>query len=477
MISPDNSDRVAGDQPVAPSSKANAAPRMSAEKAAARLAKGEAWRGLPALTQLALYRREDGVYFCAVAGCAVAGPPKRGEDLMVTIGPMVFCHTHGKEVHGKLRGEHGVDSWCRWHYLSKTLHFAGSADDNAVESPPAVKVKPRRFASADEVAEAILGSQRVERAGKRTRSDGNGMETQCVVAVNAPALCDRWGDWGEMLTASAPSRDGSPPRAHYGFCSQCAQVCVAAELVLGPSLREMIVGRSAEAAAPPRERTPRSDGEVGRGAVAEQLRRVQLVEIFRHAVCNMAPTVSGDPSEGVADVPVFDSDNFPDYYACDRALDDTTSAWWLRLRNHAPSNLTDAEFRRDREAMKAATSLAMQCLLHGPFVCKLAEFRDAVKEYYKEQWPAEWEARVARAKSYGTGKTDHGNGSGPICVYCRERPGSQKYGETPSCKRCKNRLTRQKREQNAGARSERDRTAATGGTAGGKKKDGKKGRQ
>lgn len=424
--------------------------RMSVAQAAELLAQKCTWRVRPTLDQLALYQREDGAYFCAVEGCAVEGLPERGKDAMATMGPLVFCHAHGKEVLGMLRREHCAGVACKWHYLSRTVHFAGQANAHAaapVSEPERTKPRPPRFASADEVAEAILGGQRVERASKRPRPDGSGQEeTQCVVAVNAPHLCDRWGNWEKMPTASGSSR------AHYGFCPQCAQVCADSALTLGPPLRAMIMGRRPAVKAPRQERPPRVNGMSGSHPVA----------VSRIAGCNMALGVLGNPignpSDGLDQIPVFHAEDFADHYACDAALDETAEAWWLRLRNHHTlPGVSDAAFRRNRAALMQATDKAKTCPFHGPVVCMLAEFRNAVKAYYKEQWPREWAERVAFAKGRQGNAQKHKLRSCPICEYCKTAPGIQVYDGMPACKGCKNQRTRSKRESAASARAEKDR--------------------
>lgn len=351
-----------------------------------------------------------------------------------------------------------------------------------------------RFRSADEVAEAILGDQWLKHTAKRPRADGRGQETQCVVAANAPQLCNRWGDWTEMPTASAPARDGGAiARAHYGFCPQCAQVCAENALTLGPPLRQMITG---VASRPAVQRTPAPPTKPHESAhpvkpsdthgkptgfktmLAEMRREVrtwlkgdalpsQTPMAPTLAVCNMAPQLMGTPDVSLAEVLVFRADKFTDHFACDQGLTETGDPWRRMLRRHADPEVSDSALYRNGDAKKDATFKAKNCALHGAAARALAGFRYLVIQHYQRNWPKEWAERLAAAK--GNGETKRPTVLGHLCEECGKNGASQqvqvirqvvgKDGVMQTvvaykrvCKACKNRLTRGKRAGNMSMR-------------------------
>lgn len=143
--------------------------------------------------------------------------------------------------------------------------------------------------SALDVACAILERREgLRRADKRPRTEGKGSETQCMVAANAPRLCQSWGDWYEMRTVSMPTRDGSPPRAHFPFCSACQKVCEDGGIQFGPTLFQMITGHdpaearraplSADAVRQPSHQIDSDGRRVGHTGKTERKRTSQLAK-------------------------------------------------------------------------------------------------------------------------------------------------------------------------------------------------------
>lgn len=166
--------RAGGDPPkegVAPEPIGEIPVKFTPEQAACLLAWQRLWMRMPTMDQLALYRRDNGAYFCAVEGCGKEGLPEHRRDTMVTIGPLCFCHEHGNEVLRILRNDLQTDAdtqechgkKCQWHYLSKTLYVSEASDirkaqeaqEGGEENRGAAKATEEMDTRADRLEEAV----------------------------------------------------------------------------------------------------------------------------------------------------------------------------------------------------------------------------------------------------------------------------------------------------------------------------------
>ena len=371
----------------------------SVEKAGYFLAYGHLWDRFPTMAQLALYRREDGAFFCAIQGCEVAGPPVRGEDMMVTIGPIVLCHDHGEAARKVMREkldarDSADDKVCKWHYLSKTLHFselsdkqhAQRAEKDGEENRHAKRAAQEIAGRGEHLRKALewgprhakwVASQRAEQVIQQEReARARAPETAGAITARADA---------EVVSESEPDPNNpflgktqeelDAARATVleaqnklrEFASQGAldkDTATAQGAQFARALRqineaEAALKRAAEAAEAEAEAALRCkakavmDEDWAKLGIGDKPIRIQTLASKPTprqpatatseqsggspgitVACNMNTAVHGSPREGVPDL-WFHERDFPDHHACDRALTETGDPWHRILLDHA----------------------------------------------------------------------------------------------------------------------------------------------
>lgn len=295
------------------------------------------------------------------------------------------------------------------------------------------------------VARAITTNQRVRFADKRPSADGQGQETQCIVAANAPT-CNWWGDWAEMPALTSPRSN----RAHFGFCPSCAAQVRAAGITFSyESLYEAITGRK-PTTSPAAVAAPAASPAKPIGRMLEFPQRAPGAAVQESARCIVCADVTGNPNERLPYVPRFDVVERTTAEACFGHLADTSSRYWDLLRMHAEADVSDAELRRpDGPARKEAKGAAKVCALHGREFRALGTFRRDVIEHIKNNWPAAWTSR-------GNNSAAPAAVGAETCSACRARV-AKLFGDPPTlCGRCnKCNKARARREEAERARATR----------------------
>lgn len=229
-----------------------------------------------------------------------------------------------------------------------------------------------------QVAQAIMERRKVNFAPKMPHL----MLTQCIVAVNAPHACGVWYDWEKMPALTMPDEDGMPGRGHFGFCPWCAvqlppEIRVRMMVSLKEAIRGMRPGHHNRVVVHPSENLVIDLDPLWEEPVIAVEPGVRDVDC---TPCNACETMTGDPSERLEFVPVFEPGNFTNPDECFRALGETSSRYRELTEMHC----------FEEESSDQGKERAKLCELHGPEARKLGRFRYFVIEHIKERWPEMW---------------------------------------------------------------------------------------
>ncbi|MBI2552653.1 hypothetical protein HYW17_05135 [Candidatus Uhrbacteria bacterium] len=473
--------------------------KFSEDDAAALLARGALWAKLPTRDQLALYQYQDegGAYFCAIQDCAVAGQPEHGKDPMATIGPLVFCHAHGKAVLSRLRLDFdaGADSdktggkRCQWYYLSRTLRNAEVRDGDVAEQTAEDGEEDWRKRGAEE--EMTSRAERLEKTrewASRHRTwvaaRKAGQEAEKAKAKEAAPAAGIGTDGartdGEDRDDSAEETASEPDPNNLFLGKTQAELDEARATVLQAQnrIKEFVTQgdldkdtaalqnaqfaralrhvNEAEAALRRAEEQKTKEAAEAAKEAAEAKRRAAKATLDEflaklgykappvgpampassaapvrttaapassgesvrsggiQVACNARPEVSGAPHPR-ADLNFAVAD-FPDHFACDKALDETGGPWSQLLRDHKPEGVSDEDaLRHGTEGNKQAKKAAKDCLMHGALAKSLAWFRGQVIQHYTAHWPQAWQERMKGTKRNGTAEREE---RGRPCAEC-----------------------------------------------------------
>ncbi len=272
-----------------------------------------------------------------------------------------------------------------------------------------------------QLAQAIMERRKVNFAPKMPDL----MLTQCIVAANAPQVCSAWDDWEKMPSLNQPGEDGKMGRGHFGFCPPCTallplEIREKMKVSLKDAIRGVRYDRRDNVMVHPPENLVIDLDPLWEEPVITPVSDLQDVD---YTPCNACEVMTGDPSERLEFVPVFEPSNFTSPDACFRALGETSDRY---------RELTELHCFED-ESSDQGRERAKFCDLHGPEARKLGRFRYLVVEHIKVNWPERWRDGKVRVE------TD---------TLARKK------------KREKNQETRVERERKRAERSARDRANA-----------------
>ncbi|OGL92075.1 hypothetical protein A3H11_02370 [Candidatus Uhrbacteria bacterium RIFCSPLOWO2_12_FULL_47_10] len=456
--------------------------RFSARDAACLLTYDYLYQRMPSLTQLAFYCGADGSYSCAIADCTATGNTNCKQDAMVTVGPFVLCHSHGREVLKIGRYEFGLGDEFKFYYLFKTLHNAGVADDRAAENPDSkrtqgvareMETRQERLPKARELGNRLAEKfvrQKEEAAAQKTAEQTAQTPTRPVTLAPATVVPEEYaGKSKKELMKLAKTLNESFAAGFVdesAYQTKKAAIERALKVLAIRAMEEAIHAKKLELgiAEPitsavklmPDLPVPKLELIKG-GAGSVPARKAEPITV----ACNMAKEVKGNPSERLSEIPKFRNEELGSAEDCFAILGTTKGRYDDLLAAHSDLDTPDSELHQhDSVARKQAKALAKSCLLHGPEFKTLGYLRYKVIEHIKAKWPEAWQAGKAHVKNGAKGSLRCADCGASVSKLFDKESGApdQLVGVCGGGrKRHKNAMTRARREGKRGQKAAENR--------------------